>query len=225
MRPASFLRALVITASVWLVGGPAAQAQTFTYEWNYQGAFIPNSGTITVTGSTSFTMDVYIRETSATTVLSTARLFGAGVRASYNSPGGVISVPNTASIARNPQFNDAAAFTPTVNAANNFAQFTEAVVNPVTDLVSSDVNKRIFLGSFTFQAANVGTTTNTALTALDIPGTQDTITGLGQSIDSLIAPTTITVSVVPVPEPAGLLVLAGAAGGLAALRRRSLSRS
>ena len=107
--------------------------------------------------------------------------------AQYDNPTGVVSVPNTSSIGRNPEFTDYV-----LHAVNNpnSAQFSAAV--RVTEPgVSPDANNRIWLGSFTFQVAgNVGS--STLIRAIDIPNDNTTTTGLTggqgfQELDALIA--------------------------------------
>jgi hypothetical protein len=208
MKPTILRSAILSAALLAVVPGLAAAQATFTYEWNRSGVFLPNNASISVVTGTTFSLDVYLRETSNTNILSTDKLFSAGVRTTYSNPANIVNVPNTTSIVRNPLFNDAGSFTPTINNPN-FAQFTAAVVDPNTDLVGSDLSKRILLGTFTFATPGAANT-STTIQALDIPGSDDMITGIGTSIDLQITPTSLIINVTPVPEPASVLVIAGA---------------
>ena len=87
--------------------------------------------------------------------------------------------------------------------------------------VMPDGDGRILLGTFTLTGQSLG---SASLSALDPnPGTNFDTTrfATGVGIDDLLAPASVTVFVVPVPEPAGVLLVCGvavAAGGI--IRRR-----
>jgi hypothetical protein len=207
-------------AAVLLLTGWSRTAQAqFSYEWHRDGQ--PVSGTIEVPASSSFTLEVYVREQAGGTVLQTERLVAAGVRAHYGSTPGVIQVPDTAAISRNPQFTDYELL-----AVNNpdYAQFSAAV--RVTEPgVPPDANNRILLGSLTFQVLG-GVGSSTLLRAEDIPNDNTTLTSTGFELDTILAqnPPTLMVSVVPVPEPTTLLAVSSLGFSIAHLARRHRRR-
>ena len=81
------------------------------------------------------------------------------------------------------------------------------------------VNSRVEIGSFTVEAGLVVGEVTTFSLVDYATGSDETVLYNFNTLDSLIQPGQFTVTVVPVPEPTGLLALGGLAG-LALLRRR-----
>jgi hypothetical protein len=141
------------------------------------------------------------------------------VRGSFNNPAGVAAVLSANDITRNPQFDQQLGTTVTSAAAildeQRQADFA-GVQSPAGD------PNRIFLGMFRFTAQSGGTVTLTA----DSPVlTGGTLLNDGTDISGRINPINATVTVAPVPEPAGLALAGLAALGWAAYRRRRAPRA
>lgn len=213
----SCLRWVGIAAVIGMAAGQAA-AQDYTYEWYKAdtGNRVTGSSVDVPVGSI-VTLQVYIRERVGGTVLGTQGLFSAGVRATYDPA--VALVPDLSSISGNTGsggFNDPAEFQRRLGNPNTYAEFEVAVTDPFAG-VRPAADNQVLLGTFTFRAdGQVGS--SAVVTALDIPGTQDTLTGFsgsppsgGMELDGLIQSGQVTIHVVPVPEPATALVI-GAAG-------------
>jgi hypothetical protein len=199
------LMALAIGTASLMCG--SAWGQTYTLEWfDTNNSFISSSSTINVTAGTPLVLNLYIHETGGTT-LQTDTLFAFGMRTTYGTTG-VLSVASTNSpdMVNNPQFD-----TRTTDDTNaSYAELGAAAfaTNPG---IASDVNGRIFLGTFRYQTA-VGITT---LTVGDIPATSDWIYGTSATdFDGLIDPSQITVNVNPVPEPSTVLLIGAGCLGL-----------
>jgi hypothetical protein len=203
---------LISVVSFFLLfsGWPQVTQAQFSYEWHRDGQ--PVSGTIEAVAGSTLTLQVYLREQTGGTVLQTEKLISAGVRARYDNPIGVVSVPDTSAMSRNPLLTDWV-----LQSVNNptDAQFSAAVRLTEPGL-SPDANNRILLGSFSFQVTpNVGN--STLLRAIDIPNSNDTFTGTlagggGHSeLDALITPADLTIHVSPVPEPTTVMLI-GALG-------------
>jgi hypothetical protein len=194
----------------------SAQAQ-LSYEWNRDTQ--PVTGSIQVDEGSTVALRVYLREQTGGTTLQNQRLSSFGVRARYDNPTGVVSVPDTNAISRNPAFTDF--YLPAVNNPTS-AQFTAAVA--IQDPgVSPDTDNRIWLGTFTFTVASGIGATQTTIRAIDIPQSDDTFTGTGTQLDSLIADAPLVIEVVPVPEPMTIL-LAGSVALTALQTARRLRR-
>ena len=176
------------------------------------------NGNPTATFSTSIgsTVDVrvYLKETPGTSFLADEELFGASVRVTFNSPSGIAAVLNDTDIFPNPGFSDLSP-PPSVSAID--AGFTGSV--GLDPFLTVDANNRIFLGMFRFTGQSVGTVN---LSALDRDsGSDDTITGQGTVLDSLINSGSATLSVnslAAVPEPSSLLLMSLAIPWIAARR-------
>jgi hypothetical protein len=226
MRPSGFARAGRLAALLLaaVVCAPA-QAQPppgtqFQYEWYAAGQ--PVAGTFTATPGSSFTLQVFLRQTAGPTdVLADEHgLFGGGVRATYGNPTGtpgVIRVASTAGISYNSGFTDTESSDSSLVATPDYAQFT-ALTDGLTGVTGS--GQQVLLGAFTFQVQG-GVGSSTVLTAVTVPTVSDTVTfDNSYELDPLISPQSLTVSVVPVPEPGLVLAFGAAAAAGLALRRR-----
>ena len=224
VRPLLAVLAVLTAGPVAVYGQPLPGGQTFTFEWyKPNGANPPTgplTGTLDVDAGATFQLDVYLREIttpSYTGFLLPANedgLSGAGVRADFGSnpslltattvsPNGAFDGPTSTTLPGNP----------------GFAQFTAATSVSATQGVQ-EVGGRVYLGSFTFLSGTVGGTTT--LTAMDDPTTADTFTAfnfyqldgsppdgpMGATLHpNAIRPASLMISVNPVPEPLGILVV------------------
>jgi hypothetical protein len=211
---------LALTALLSIEGLASAQTldpnARFAYSWRQVGASSPVVGPLQVQAGSNFTLEIWLRETTATTVLSTQNgLFGGGVRATYNSTPGVASVTSTANISVNPAFDDTPTFTGSVQANTNFAQFIAAKSNvPPVGTGVLPVNDAIFLGTMTFTATgSVGQSTNLVAEGIGPANFSELITFENFFVlDAVTDPSSLTVQVVPEPSlifAVSLLVMLG----------------
>ena len=215
----------VLFATAALAACPtAAHAQTYSYQWaDTSGNAINTTLPLTVGAGTTFTLRVYITETGGTK-LTTDGLFSAGVRAQYynsavlGSTSGVLTVTN---VIQNTAFGYADGFVSTINNPN-YSQFDESTVSVTNGVKGTALDNRVLLGSFTFTATSaIGQ--STVLSAIDIPAPSDdtyTASPSFTQLDGVLNPANLTVATVPVPEPAGVLVV----GGLLLAAARRLAR-
>jgi len=226
MRPSGFARVcglvVLLSAGVCTLARAQLPAGTqFQYEWYSQGQ--PISGSLTAAAGSTFTLQVYLHQTAGPTdVLAVEHgLFGGGVRATYGNPTGtpgVIRVMSTTDISYNSGFNDTEGSNSSLVANGDYAQFM-ALSDGLAGVAGS--NQSVLLGAFTFQVQGAAGD-STSLTAASVPTFSDTITFDSlYELDPLISPKTVTVNIIPVPEPASAL-MAGtlAATGLTFLARR-----
>lgn len=177
------------------------------YSFDQAGFTVNAGGTVDV--------DVYLEQTGGDTILTDDGLFGYGVRLLFNTPpipSDPAAVLAESDILANPAFDDAA-FATVELISGESAGASGSVLDPFSPLVGS----RILLGTFTFTGGNtVGEVTN--LTATDFSGLDETISGLGTPLDSMVQDGFATITVTAVPEPSSILILF--AGGVAAIMRR-----
>ena len=225
------LRTLTALTAFMALAAPAA-AQTlpanarFTYEWAQNGTALAGNS-LSVAAGSAVSLQVYLRQTAGTEVLvAEGGLFEGSVRTTYGANPGVIRVASVNDIVFNPQFNDTVTSNPTRVVNDNFAQFTAA--SDLTIAATPDAAGRVLIGTFTYQAVGAAGS-STPLVAEIIPNAPtfaDTVTFTNFfDLDQVIATTTLTVSIAPVPEPTGLLAAGLVAGGVAArVRRRRAAR-
>jgi hypothetical protein len=149
-------------------------------------------------------VDVWLKQTDPDTLLTDEGLSFAGVKLTYGSPGiaEVLSVDN---IAPNPAFDDPIALLKDVGSNDSALDMAVSdIFSPV--FPQSSTPDRIWLGTFTFTALSLG---SVQITAMDKPDVDNTLTGLGTALDSQIGSAQATISTVP--EPTGLVLLAGLA--------------
>ena len=135
----------------------------------------------------------------------------------------MLSVATVDDIVPNPRFSNTDFLVR--NTTVNFAEFVAST--PFSGPAATpDGTGRVLLGSFTYQVPGAAGTSTTLIADLIPNGTQvELITWTnGFTLDPVTSADTITINVVPVPEPASVL---GVAAGITALgafvRRRLLS--
>jgi hypothetical protein len=149
-------------------------------------------------------VNVYLRQSDPDALLTEEGLYSAGVRLTYGSPGiaEVLSVDNTAP---NLAFDDPIALLKEVG--SNYIALDMAVSDIFSPVFpQSSTPDRIWLGTFTFTGLSLG---SVQITAMDNPDMDNTLTGLSTVLDSRIGSAQATISTVP--EPSGLILLAGVA--------------
>jgi hypothetical protein len=161
---------------------------------------------------------VYLHDLSsgASELNSQGGLATAGVRVTYNNPGGFAAVQSSSDVT--------GAIPPWSSSTTNGSNFSQSAVlnlfSPFSGGVLPDSNGRVFLGTFTFHGLAPGVET---IGAVDPnPGTNFDTTHFngGVGIDSQLVSGAATINVSPVPEPT---VLFAATAGLG-LFGRMLSR-
>jgi hypothetical protein len=161
-----------------------------------------------VIGNIGQTVDVnvYLRQSGLDTLLTDEGLFSAGVRLTYGSPG-IAEVLSVLDIAPNPAFDNPTALLKDIGSGYVALDMATDMFGPnfpvFPELSTPD---RIWLGTFTFTGLSLG---SVQITAMDDPGLDNTLTGLGTLLDPQIGSDQGTVNVVP--EPSGLVLFAGLA--------------
>jgi hypothetical protein len=171
-------------------------------------------------------VNVYLRETSQSFIdpsLLSEGLFSAGVFLAFADPfsGQVSRVLGPSDIRPNPAFNDpfspVTRIDPNLGAgmlANVSLTSTQGVRPVAIDFLTSEV----FLGTFRFTGLAGGTA---SIQATHFSTGDDTLTfRTGTVLDSRISSATATLTVAPVPEPAGLVLVGAGLLGIAAVRFR-----
>jgi hypothetical protein len=209
----------------------------FAYEWNVNNTPI-TAPSLSATVGTSFTLQVYLKQTAGALDVfqNQGGLFGGGVRATYGgNPGGGVNAgvivvansgttANTNGITYNPLFNDVATSNSSLVANANYAQFLAATTGASGVPATSG---RVLLGTFVFQV----TGTAGQSTILTADRTRDNNTGSsflnsnvtfnnGWTLDPVITAHSLTINVVPVPEPASMILVGAAGMGVVAGIRR-----
>ena len=168
-------------------------------------------------------IQVYLRQTPGTTILTDDGLLAAGIQVTFGSSGNIAAVKNSADIQGNPLFDDAVFFLKSVTV-------TTAILDQATDGTSlvrpelSDPN-RILLGVFTFTGLALGTTT-IGVTGLD--SGDSIVSGSNSALDDLITPGSGTATLTVTPEPGSValsLLVVGAASVVTSYRARRQRKS
>src|SRR5262245_56869422 len=189
-------------------------------EAGYQFQFTDSAGNATntflVNQSATIDIRVYLVQTSPDTGLSASGLDSAGTKLTFNQT--IANVAGTGAITANPAFDFASKSTGTGTASLNVLQDSGSA--PVTAPTSGADANRILIGTFTFTGVNNGIAT--VVTSDPHTLADDNVLHNGTVLDSLIANSSATITVVPEP---GSLVLTGLfAAGLAAASVRRLRR-
>lgn len=162
-------------------------------------------------------IQVYLRQTDATTILTDEGLLAAGIKVTFDNPT-VAAVLTAGDIQENPLFDDAGILMKDVPGTT--AELNQGVdaSSPFVFPTLSDPD-RIWLGTFTFTGLALGSTT-ISVTDWD-DGIDDIFTGGFNALDALITPGTATLTVTPEPSSVVLsLLVIGAASVVTSYRRR-----
>jgi hypothetical protein len=204
-----------------LVAG--ASRATFFYEFALNSTSPAVSTPITIAQGTSLPLEVYIRE-SGGTVLATQKMFGAGVRVTFDTPpgsgtpSGIVSTSPSA-VSSNPAFNNPSSLIIRVGPNNPASVDLIETQSGIPGTVAPDPTfNRVYVGRFTFTGLSLG---QAVVTARDT-GSNDNITGTGTSLLGQIQTGSATFIVSAVPEPTSLALTGLAASGFlgAVIRRR-----
>lgn len=207
VRPALALAALA--------SAPAAAPAQIRYAWADLAGTPVMSAAITGVGGT-VTLRVYVRDTAAGAPVfnSQGGLGSAGVRVT-GAAGGVGATGGTPDVGDGGwQLGDTNSSNPPANVALNLFN-TSAGRLP-------DATGRVLLGTVTLRGDALGTFEVTAGDPNPTSGTDITLFNNGQGLD-FPELTTLQVLVAPVPEPAGLIVVVGAAAACVGRVRRALT--
>lgn len=154
-------------------------------------------------------IQVYLRETGATTILTDFGLLAAGIRVTIDDPT-VARVSAVGNIQQNPAFDDLLFLEKTLSPDYQDAELIMAVdVFDDSPIVFPDGDGRVLLGTFSFTGLTLGTTNirATALPGEFVDGFFDPITETFSPADA----TTLTVT----PEPGSVALSLVALGGAA----------
>jgi hypothetical protein len=147
-------------------------------------------------------VNVWLRETDTESPFVDG-LYSAGVKLSFGSPEGDVLL-SVSDILSNPAFDDPWGLL--VDVGDNYCTLTMSVADIFSPVYPEPSVDRVWLGTFTFTALRPGVA---QLTAADNPEMDDTLTGLGDPLDSAIDPAEASIGMAP--EPGGLAILAGLA--------------
>ncbi|MCR9200392.1 MAG: PEP-CTERM sorting domain-containing protein [Planctomycetaceae bacterium] len=172
----------------------------------------------TATPNGTVDVDLYLRQTGGETVLSDFGLISVSGQILFNEAPGPTEpaeVLSTADITINPQFDDPFLSMPVLDPG------TSAGMLGVIDITSPEVfanQDRIHLGTFRFTVGSIqDEVTSLRATDLDV-AFEDTLTGNGLFLDSLISDGLATITVVP--EPSQVAALGGLVLAAIGWRRR-----
>ncbi|MCI0681427.1 MAG: PEP-CTERM sorting domain-containing protein [Gemmataceae bacterium] len=177
------------------------------------GFGVPLGSSVTINVGATSTIRVYLVQTAGE-ISGDGNLESFGVKINYTDTGdGIVAkVDNTGDIASNIFFDDSEVKT----AGGTSSSLRDAVL---FNLPQAPSGGRVFLGSFKFTGLSIG---DQDITAGDVTGGDDTLTGNGTVLDALIATATVTITVVP--EPSSLALVGVAATGVAGAAYRRWRR-
>src|SRR5436305_1539854 len=219
MRGTSAVLALLAT----LAGGHAAWGQASDFQWS------TGQGNFNLAPGQSLTVPLYliaVTQAGQTKLVSADGLFSAGFSVHQAAPGSGTAAPITAVQPNASVFaNVDVAEVRTANSGPAFARLNETrdlSASGGSGLDSGSTVPRVTVGSLTVAAGSAGNVTTLQVRdfvdAMDHLTTSDeTVTGVGDPIDSQITPDTFSVTTTPEPSGIGLLL----AGGVALLSRRA----
>lgn len=209
---------LVTPFAVLALAGPANAQLAYQFA---DAAGNPQTVFSVVEGNT-LPIRIYLRDTTtgAPTLGANGGLGSSAVRLSYtNSSVASIAIPGGVAGAIPPwESGNSTGSVAGSSAALNVGIFT---VQPNGALPQGD---RIFLGTFTFTASSVGTSSLTAADPNPASNFDTTYYSNGDGLDTLISTASATLNVTPVPEPAALLLAAAGLGVRSVLRRVRAAR-
>ncbi len=165
-------------------------------------------------------IQVYLRETGTTTILTDFGLLAAGIRVTIDDPT-VARVSAVGNIQQNPAFDDSFFLEKTLSPDYQDAELIMAVdVFAGSLIVFPDADGRILLGTFSFTGLTLGTAN---LTATALPG--EFVDGVFQTIAEPFSPADATLTVTPEPGSVALsLVALGGAAVVGVYRSRRKRR-
>src|SRR5438128_1471885 len=85
-----------------LIGSTLATPARADFVWEFDLAGVPTTNFIIPGVGNTVDVQIYLKETNGGTILSTQKLFGAGVTVTFNSPTGVAAVLSSSDIKQNP---------------------------------------------------------------------------------------------------------------------------
>lgn len=157
-----------------------------------------------VIGGIGQTVDigVWLKQTDPDTVLTDEGVFSVGVKLAYGGTG-TAEVLLESDITPNPAFDDPTGLFKEI--AADYIALDMAVSDPSMPVFpQATTPDRIWLGMLRFTGLSVGTV---EITAMDYPGVDNTVSGLGTVLDPEIASGQGSISVVP--EPNTMVLFAG----------------
>lgn len=200
-----------------LVAAGSAPAQ-LRYAWADTSGNPVSSATITTPGG-AVMLRVYVVDTSSGAGVLTANggLGSAGVRASFNSPGGVVTAGafTAGSAWEFGNNNDPLASPPANSKVLNLGAFTAGVLPAAGD-------NRVLLGTITLTGLTPGSTDVSLIDPNPLSAANTTWFDTGDGLDNLFSGTpVVTVTYAPVPEPTGLLAVLVVGVGMAVRRMQT----
>jgi hypothetical protein len=213
--------ALLSITGLLVSAGTSRADYIFTFT-DTSGNAIP-SNSLTEGAGTTFSIEVWLTQRNGSTGLSATGLNQAGVQLNgYNTSNVTVGSITPNDDAHSGSFNAANTTTSINNSGSTgVAILTEGYTSPTTGLKG---NPSVYLGTFTFTAGSVGTTST--VTALAYAGQDNNILADGTVIDSMIANSNLAITVTAVPEPGTMILTGMLATGIVGgyvRRRRHLS--